>query len=566
MIEPEKRKATQKARLQTMARLPLRPDVLLVGMLGRMVQQKGFDLILGCVQDLLNLDLQLCVHGSGEARYELELNELARRVPDKMTVSIGFNQELGEAILAGSDALLIASIYEPCGVVSIWGREFGTVPIVYSSTSRTFVADATIESFAQEEATGIVFNEATPQALLGAVVRTLDLYGDKNKWSRLSQNNRDLQKKPLASAQLPMEPLPLVQGSLTTDTTLPLRVLDTLAVRPDTAIPRIEFCVGDVTNLRAADHTDVLIVSAYPDTYDPLPGSLIAALHGKGIDVAKLAMQKEVDLREAFSCWLSRDIGNAHSGIHVHRILCYEPYVKGTPEELVGDIFRSLAPFVCGSPFLRTVAAPVVASGYQGVRPDRMLRLLVETALQWMRAGMPLDCVKIVAFPGQEASVLHDVFLELKHDLATNVGIPRLPNQYDCFISYAHTNVQQALALESTLRKIKPRIRLFVDLQQLDTGAAWQQHIYESLDRCAKVIALLTPDYLRSKVCMEEFNIAHCRSRESDRHILAPFYLYTSILPTYMKLVQFWDCREGDVAKVEQACWSLLQELPLGDG
>ena len=107
----------------------------------------------------------------------------------------------------------------------------------------------------------------------------------------------------------------------------------------------------------------------------------------------------------------------------------------------------------------------------------------------------------------------------------------------------------------------KPDLRLFIDRKDLNPGAVWQQEIYESLDDCRKVIALLTPAYLGSKVCLEEFNIALCRNREANGQILAPIYLYSARLPTYMKMVQFWDCREFDLTKIDQACQALAREF-----
>jgi len=165
-----------------------------------------------------------------------------------MAVSIGHNHHLGEAILAGLDAFLIASIHDPCGVVKTWGGEFGIVPIVHSNILRMLVTNATEESFGQETATGIVFDEVTPQALLEAVGRTLNLYADKNKWNILSRNNREhIQEKSIAFPSVPMRPLASAQDSPKIGTATPLQVLDTLFVRPDeTASPRIEFRVGDL--------------------------------------------------------------------------------------------------------------------------------------------------------------------------------------------------------------------------------------------------------------------------------------------------------------------------------
>ena len=85
--------------------------------------------------------------------------------------------------------------------------------------------------------------------------------------------------------------------------------------------------------------------------------------------------------------------------------------------------------------------------------------------------------------------------------------------------------------------------------------------IFESLDDCKKVVSFFLPAYLTSKLCLEEFNIALCRHRESEESILAPIYLYSAQLPTYMKLVQFYDCREYDQSLLHRAITELLDGL-----
>ena len=103
-------------------------------------------------------------------------------------------------------------------------------------------------------------------------------------------------------------PAPIAAGSIA--------VLDTIRIARGNEPATIELCVGDLTTLAAGDSVDVLVVSAYPDSYGPLPGSLIAALDSRGISVGQLAAQKEVDLRQVFSCWMSQEVLNPAAGIH----------------------------------------------------------------------------------------------------------------------------------------------------------------------------------------------------------------------------------------------------------
>ena len=107
-------------------------------------------------------------------------------------------------------------------------------------------------------------------------------------------------------------------------------------------------------------------------------------------------------------------------------------------------------------------------------------------------------------------------------------------------------------------------LRIFMDEKSPSILApAWQREIYEAIDDCRKVATFFSPTYLNSKVCLEEFNIALYRHRKSEEPILRPIYLYSANLPTYMRLIQFYDCRESNRDKLQQAATYLLQSLPL---
>ena len=90
---------------------------------------------------------------------------------------------------------------------------------------------------------------------------------------------------------------------------------------------------------------------------------------------------------------------------------------------------------------------------------------------------------------------------------------------------------------------------------------AWQPEIFENLDRCRKVVAMFSPQYLKSKMCKEEFNIAWVRGRKADEDILFPVYLYSADLPTYMTYRNYADCREGDLTRIGSACDLLFLAL-----
>lgn len=338
-----------------------------------------------------------------------------------------------------------------------------------------------------------------------------------------------------------------------------LEVIDTIEVKSATSQGLIRFCVGDLTNAGLKDSVDVLILWSRRDDYSPISGSLIKTLDEKGLSIGALAMDKEVDLRQAFSCWLSREIKNP--GISFKRILCYEPDESAKAAEQVGDIFRSLAPFLGGSFPVRTVSTPLLASGQLMKNKKIMLQQLVEAAAHWMSSGLPLDCLNIVSLPDSRLDELTQIFSELKSRY-TSIA-PQQQNQfsYDFFISYSHKDTREIdMFMEMLLARNKD-LRIFIDKKDLNPGSAWQREIYEAIDDCRKVATFYSPTYLDSKVCLEEFNIALCRHRESDKPILKPIYLYSANLPTYMKLVQFFDCRESNREKLQRAAQYLLGEV-----
>src|SRR5436305_11949872 len=111
-----------------------------------------------------------------------------------------------------------------------------------------------------------------------------------------------------------------------------MELIDSITVRHQGNARCVMLFVGDLASLPERESVDVLIVSAFPDDYEPTPTSLIGALARVGVSVEKLAQAKEVDLRQFSSCWLSRPIGRP--GVHFHRLLCFEPRQPGKAPEV----------------------------------------------------------------------------------------------------------------------------------------------------------------------------------------------------------------------------------------
>jgi len=155
----------------------------LIGMVSRMVDQKGLDLIAANAWGLPGLDASFAVLGTGDHRYQDMWRELAQQHPDRIGVHIGFDEGLAHLIEGGSDMFLMPSRFEPCGLNQMYSLRYGTVPIVRAIGG---LADTVVDwTPRRRNATGIVFRDYTPAALLDALKRALALYQRPDTWRAL---------------------------------------------------------------------------------------------------------------------------------------------------------------------------------------------------------------------------------------------------------------------------------------------------------------------------------------------------------------------------------------------
>lgn len=338
-----------------------------------------------------------------------------------------------------------------------------------------------------------------------------------------------------------------------------MRIIDSIDVMSSRGKSKIELLHGDLSRIPAEHAVDLLFVSAFPNDYSPTPSSLIGSLCRHGVSVENLARQKEVDLRATCSCWLSADLGSLTSSLHFKKILCFEPVLRAKPAEVIGDIFRAIIPFTGGNPPLRSVAMPILATGDQRWPISDILPPLVSAAHHWLAAGLALESIKIVVYREQDLDQASSEFLRAKTSIQNALSIPQEPKLYDVFISYCRDNRTGGNAVRNCLQK--ENISVFIDEQAIDRGASWQQKIFDALESCSKFVALYSPSYLLSKVCQEEFNIAWARNREAEKPIIFPMYWENCELPTHMKILNYFDCRERSEARVASACEPLIEEL-----
>ncbi len=179
-------KVANKLDLQTELGLAIDPSVALFGSIGRLVEQKGIDILLGALEEMLSANLQFVLLGAGEAAFEKAFENLARRFPQCVAVRIGYDEGLSHRIEAGCDFFLMPSRFEPCGLNQMYSLRYGTVPIV----RRTGGLDDTVTDVQDdvEKANGIKFGEYSAHALAKAIRKALVLYEEKDLLTQFRLN------------------------------------------------------------------------------------------------------------------------------------------------------------------------------------------------------------------------------------------------------------------------------------------------------------------------------------------------------------------------------------------
>jgi len=183
-------KVDNKLSLQKNVKLPAMPDIPLIGVVSRLDVQKGFDLLVEIMDDIVKLNCQFLLLGTGDAKFHQFFTALQKKNPKNISVNLGFDATLAELIYAGSDMFLMPSRYEPCGLGQLISFKFGTVPIVRKTGG---LADTVKDYNAKSgQGDGFVFTDYTPAALLDAIKRAVDLYRNKKAaWLALQQRIMD---------------------------------------------------------------------------------------------------------------------------------------------------------------------------------------------------------------------------------------------------------------------------------------------------------------------------------------------------------------------------------------
>lgn len=175
----------ERCRTELRARTGLRDDatVPLIGMVSRLADQKGFDLLREVASDIVDLGAQLVVLGTGQEEYHEFLKALSLRHPGAVSANLAFDNELAHWIEAGSDMFLMPSLYEPCGLNQMYSLRYGTVPIVRATGG---LVDTVTDYDAEAgRGVGFVFAEYDSAEMLTAIARSVETYADRDAWAGL---------------------------------------------------------------------------------------------------------------------------------------------------------------------------------------------------------------------------------------------------------------------------------------------------------------------------------------------------------------------------------------------
>ncbi len=171
-------KDKNKEDLQRACKLPIKKDVPLFGIVSRLAEQKGFDILAEAIDSICKMNLQLVILGTGDLKYHLLLEKMVKIHPFGLSLALRFDDPLAHKIYAGSDIFLMPSKYEPCGLGQLISLRYGTIPLVFKTGG---LADTVTE------ANGFVFDSYNKETLVKTIKKATAAFKHKKKWQALMQ-------------------------------------------------------------------------------------------------------------------------------------------------------------------------------------------------------------------------------------------------------------------------------------------------------------------------------------------------------------------------------------------
>ena len=361
----------------------------------------------------------------------------------------------------------------------------------------------------------------------------------------------------------------------------------------------IQLLLGDLSAIPKEHAVDILVVSAFPNNYIALKGSLFLALQNRGLSVQALAANKQMDLIAHLGCWLSAPLSTEQKNkFNFKKILCFEPQYHSTePQTIVGNIFRCINTFAFDEDN-DEIAMPVLATGYQKVPIEKMLTPLLENAIFWLQNGLPLKCIKLVLYRQEQANAALPIFTAIKQktektvltelhqhppafkyhvsdagnsgDSPEKAGVPNTateitpelppespvvsPSNYDLFISYSHRQTEAVHEFVKAIQEKKNSLNIFYDRNSIPAGGMWIRKISDAIQHSKSVLCILTPEYSKSDVCWAEFQCAKVMELRTKKSIIKTInFIKDADMPPMFALYSYIDCTEADVQKLKSS-------------
>jgi hypothetical protein len=360
-----------------------------------------------------------------------------------------------------------------------------------------------------------------------------------------------------------------------------MQILRVINIQTEDGPRQIQLAVGDITDTPENLACDAIVVSSFPGNYVPTRTSVIGALSRKGLSVEDLARKKDSDLRKDFGCWLSHELP-PRPGLSFKRLLCFETALRGQAPDVIGDLFRAIEPFALGPPYLQSVAIPLLGAGNQGYDASVVANALLAESFGRLKEGHPIKFVRLVARDERYFANLNDENLvasvedsastssmleatginvegETLNEGSGEERVRQSKSTIDVFISYSRKDQLGARTLADSLTAAG--VTVFLDERNIESGASWQQSIFDALEECRCAAVLYSPDFISSKICKDEFNAAMILRRRRGEDFIFPLLIRHAELPAYMEMLNYVDCCTLDSNKSIRPIATALFEI-----